>query len=54
MLTLSEAKAHGEELLNRYSNLHKLQDKMDEMIFMEWKNKPENKKSQIYHLSRAP
>ena len=43
MLTLSEAKAHGEELLNRYSNLHKLQDKMDEMIFMEWKNKPENK-----------
>jgi len=32
MLTLSEAKAHGEELLNRYSNLHKLQDKMDEMI----------------------
>ncbi len=40
--TLQDAKAHGLELASEYTKLHDLQKKMDEMIFMDWKGKPNN------------
>jgi len=41
-MELKEAKQHGTDLLNKNNQLHAMQKHMDDMIFMEWKDKPES------------
>ena len=41
-MELKEAKQHGSDLLNANNKLHSMQKEMDNMIFMEWKDKPES------------
>jgi hypothetical protein len=41
-MKLSEAKEHGSDLLNINNALHTMQEAMDNMIFMEWKDKPKD------------
>ena len=42
MTELKEAKQHGSELVQANFKLHSMQSKMDDMINMEWKNKPKD------------